>query len=53
MSTARSMDCGLPAESSAAGGNEIFFDLLELAGAALLRVDGFEMVAHDVGGDAL
>ena len=32
-------------------GDKIFFDLFELAGAALLGVDGFEMVAHYVGGD--
>src|ERR1700741_873911 len=32
-------------------GNKILFNLFELAGAALLRVDRFEMVAHHVGGD--
>src|SRR5579859_874605 len=32
-------------------GDEIFFNLFELAGAPLLRVDRFEMVAHYVGGD--
>jgi hypothetical protein len=32
-------------------GDEIFCDLFELAGSALLGVDGFEMVADYVGGD--
>ena len=44
---------GLWASSGVLGGrrNKILFNLFELAGAALLGVDRFEMVAHDVGGD--
>jgi hypothetical protein len=34
-------------------GDKVFFDLFEVAGAALLGVGGFEMIADEVGGEDL